>query len=384
MSTPAVLMNDFQRQWREVGSDVLHATQEVGESGWYILGSRVQNFEKNLSAYWGLRHAVGCASGLDALEIGLRVLGIQSGDRVLTTPLTAFATTLAILRCGGVPVYVDVDEHGLLDLLQAEKLLQRDTSIRFMVPVHLYGHALPLPALQKLKDKYRLSIVEDCAQAIGAKFDGKPVGSVGQIAATSFYPTKNLGALGDSGAILTNMPELFAKAIKLRDYGQSEKYLHSEFGLNSRLDELHAAILDSAMLPRLRGWTMRRRQLAKYYQENIKHPLVTLPTQPNGSESVWHLFPLKIQDKRDNLKHWLSERGIQSGVHYPILASDQPVLLKQIPSYKSDELLVAKAFTAQELSIPIHPHMTTEELDRVIDAVNQWDPDTHLHRSAEK
>lgn len=370
----AILMNDFKRQWQDLGPTILAATERVGASGWYVLGTSVSEFETHLAEYWGATNIIGCANGLDAIEIGLRCLGIKAGDKVLTTPLSAFATTLAIMRCGATPIFVDVDDSGLLDLQQAEQLLQKDGSIRFMVPVHLYGHALSLPDLVRLRDRFELKIVEDCAQAIGAKSHGKPVGSVGQMAATSFYPTKNLGALGDGGAVVTNDTALAMLARRMRDYGQSEKYLHSEFGLNSRLDELHAAILDAAMLPKLKQWTDKRREVAKCYQERITHPSVKLPTAPAGSDSVWHLFPLMISEKRQHLQQWLAQCGIHSGIHYPILISDQPALLTQGPVAIHGDLHQARRFVEHELSIPIHPYLFDEEIERVITAINSWKP----------
>lgn len=370
----AILMNDFKRQWQDLGPTILAATEKVGVSGWYVLGSSVSEFEKHLAEYWGTTNIIGCANGLDAIEIGLRCQGIKAGDKVLTTPLSAFATTLAIMRCGATPIFVDVDESGLLDLQQAEQLIQNDGSIRFMVPVHLYGHALSLQDLERLRNRFELKIVEDCAQAIGAKSHGKPVGSVGQMAATSFYPTKNLGALGDGGAVVTNDPALATLARRMRDYGQSEKYLHSEFGLNSRLDELQAAILDAAMLPKLKQWTDKRREVAQRYQEGIKHPLVTLPVAPADSESVWHLFPLLISEKREQLQQWLARSGVYSGIHYPTLITDQPALLAQGPTAIHGDLRQARKFVEQELSIPIHPYLLDDEIDRVITAINCWKP----------
>ena len=192
----AILANDFERQWADIGSDVLRAVQRTGQSGWYVLGDEVKKFEHRLATFWGVAHAAGVANGMDAVEIGLRVLGCGPGDRVLTTPLSAFATTLAIVRIGAVPVFVDTDERGLIDLARCRTLLGQRSDIRFLVPVHLYGHALDCGALERLRDDFALQVVEDCAQAIGAS-----AGTVGQMAATSFYPTKNLGALGDGGGV---------------------------------------------------------------------------------------------------------------------------------------------------------------------------------------
>ena len=254
-----ILLNDFQRQWADTRADVLDATERVGASGWYILGKNVESFERALAASFDRAFAVGCASGLDAIEIALRALGLRPGDKVLTTPLSAFATTLAILRAGGVPVFVDVDDHGLIDLARCEERLATG-DIRAFVPVHLYGQPLPLPRLAELQARFAVALVEDCAQSALARFRGRSAGTVGAIAATSFYPTKNLGALGDGGALLTDDPALRDRCASLRNYGQTARYQHDELGLNSRLDELQAAILAQAFLPRLPAWTERRRR----------------------------------------------------------------------------------------------------------------------------
>jgi dTDP-4-amino-4,6-dideoxygalactose transaminase len=268
-SRPLVAANDFARQWDEVREDALAAVERVGASGWLILGDEVAAFEIELAAWWGVPFAVGVASGLDAIEIALRCAGIDRGDRVLTTPLTAFATTLAIMRLGAEPVWCDVGPSGGLDLDQALTAIRDDPSIRGAVPVHLYGHPLDPAGLAALVDA-GVRVVEDCAQSAGARRDGQPTGTVGAAAATSLYPTKNLGAMGDGGVILTGDPELAARARRMRDYGQARRYEHVEVGLNSRLDELHAAILRSAMLPRLSRWVARRGEIAASYVSGLE------------------------------------------------------------------------------------------------------------------
>ena len=199
-----IRVNPFDRQWEDVGADVIAAVERVGKSGRYILGPEVAAFESKLARFVEAKHAVGCASGLDAIEIGLRALGLRRGEEVLTTPLSAFATTLAIIRAGGAPVFVDTDETGLLDLERARQCLEERPALRFFVPVHLFGQSLDLGRLQALKDEHGLQVVEDCAQALGASWCDRQVGGVGQVAALSLYPTKNLGALGDAGAVFTN------------------------------------------------------------------------------------------------------------------------------------------------------------------------------------
>jgi dTDP-4-amino-4,6-dideoxygalactose transaminase len=365
-----VLLNDFKRQWSEIGTDVLQAVEQVGASGWYVLGEQVRRFEMDLAGYWGVTEAVGVASGLDALELSLRALDIRCGDRVLTTPLSAFATTMAIVRLGGVPVFCDTDSNGLLDLDAVEAILAAEPSIRFLLPVHLFGQSLDLDRLAALRERFAVAIVEDCAQSIGAEWAGRATGSVGRLAATSFYPTKNLGAMGDGGAVLTNDPALAARVRRLRDYGQSAKYRHDEIGWNSRLDELQAAILASAVLPRLRDWTRRRQDMAAAYTAGIHHPAVRLLRPKAGSTSCEHLFPVAVA-RRESFEAHLTSRGIGTGRHYPILIPDQEAMAGTRFEVKG-ELRRARELAKSEVSLPIHPQLTKEEVERVVAAVNEW------------
>ena len=367
-----ILQNDFKRQWEAVEESVLGAARRVGWSGRYVLGEEVNAFEKALAERWGVAEAVGTGNGLDALEIGLRCLGLQPGEKVLTTPLSAFATTLAILRAGGFPVFADVDDLGCLDLAQCRQLLEKDRSIRFLVPVHLYGFALPMEALAWLKTDFELNVIEDCAQSIGAYSAGLRTGTVGQMAATSFYPTKNLGALGDAGALLTNDAALAAKARALRNYGQTEHYLHSQLGLNSRLDELHAAIMRAAFLPRLADWTAARQSTAAKYLAEIQHPSIQLPAPGPDMTPAWHLFPiLAAEGSRDRLQSHLKSSGVTTGIHYPRLICDQAALQEGTWECAA-EPVKARRFASGELSLPIHPFLTEEEVDTVIAACNAW------------
>ena len=363
--------NDLEALWRDAGEDAVGAMRRVGESGWYILGDEVKGFESALASYWGLPHAVGCANGMDAIEISLRALGLEPGDKVLTTPLSAFATTLAIVRAGGVPVFVDTDERGLLDLGACRAALAADPSIGFLVPVHLFGFALDLTNLESLRDEFGLKVVVDCAQAIGATSGGRQVGGIGQMAITSFYPTKNLGAIGDAGALLTGDESLATAARALRDYGQSAKYVHDRIGLNSRLDELHAAILKDAMLPRLDGWTARRREIATRYLAEITHPRIQPLGAPEGIESVWHLFPIVVETGREALLDHLKEGGICTGVHYPVLIPYQAALATA-PHEIIGGLPNAERLAAGEISLPLHPFLSDDEIGRVISCANTW------------
>jgi dTDP-3-amino-3,4,6-trideoxy-alpha-D-glucose transaminase len=367
-----ILQNDFKRQWEFVEERVLGAVRRVGSSGWYILGKEVESFERTLAEFWGVSHAVGTGNGLDALEIGLRCLGLQPGEKVLTTPLSAFATTLAILRAGGRPLFVDVDDFGAIDLRQCRQLLAKEKSIRFFVPVHLYGFPLQMEELARLKEDFRLQIVEDCAQSIGAAYAGIKTGTVGQVAATSFYPTKNLGAFGDGGALLTNDAALAEKAKTLRNYGQTQHYVHATLGLNSRLDEVQAAIMHDALLPHVANWTEARRRTAQKYLAQIRHPSIQLLSPDGEMAPGWHLFPvLAGEGLRDQLRAYLDSCGIMTGIHYPRLICDQAALGKG--SWEAAmELVNARAFVSRELSLPIHPFLTDQEVDTVIAACNAW------------
>ncbi len=368
-----VYLNDFQAQWRSIRSAVLGAVDTVGKSGRLILGEKVRAFEEALATHAGIKHVVGCASGLDAIETSLRVLGLKAGDRVLTTPLSAFATTLAIVRAGGIPVFADVDNTGLLDLEAAEEiLLDKTKPIRFLLPVHLFGHAIELKRLAALKKRFGFYLVEDCAQAFAATSDRVPVGTVGEMSATSFYPTKNLGCMGDGGAIFTADERLAAAARALRDYGQISKYVHAYLGMNSRLDEIQAAILLEAFLPRLAAFTQRRREIAKLYRENIISNALILPPAPTGSASVYHLFPVLVNNQRDRFREHLKSCGIESAVHYPFIIPEQPALQGakfEVPNAMTN----ARRFAEREVSLPIHPFLTDDGVERVIDACNRWE-----------
>ena len=368
-----ILLNDFRAQWKVVGTEVLATVARVGASGWYILGREVERFESALASSWGLPHAVGVGNGLDAIEIGLRCLGICPGDRVLTTPLSAFATTLAIMRCGAIPVFVDTDASGLLDLDRCRKLLLRDSYIRFLVPVHLYGHCVDLEQLDALRKDFDLRIVEDCAQAIGAQSSGRGVGTVGQVAAVSFYPTKNLGALGDGGAVLTTDEAIACRARALRHYGQSATYVHDVQGLNSRLDELHAAVLGDVFLPRLTEWAARRAEVAMRYRSGIQDGPVRLVPVSKDCASAWHLFPVICQStRREAFRSHLLQAGVSTGIHYPRLIPEQKALRDYGRYEVYGPLDNAQILTAEEVSLPIHPFLSRDETDRVIAAVGAW------------
>lgn len=366
-SRKTVLANDFAAQWDEIGEDARAALDRVGRSGWLVLGGEVEAFERELADWWGVEYAVGVANGLDAIEIALRGLGIGPGDRVLTTPLTAFATTLAIIRAGAEPVFSDVDESGLIDLDGVDRALDADRSIRALVPVHLYGHPLNPAALQQVVDRHGTALVEDCAQSVGARRDGRPTGRVGLAAATSLYPTKNLGAMGDGGVVLTDDVALAERARRLRNYGQAERYRHVELGMNSRLDEVHAAILRSALLPRLERWLSRRAEIADRYTDALADSPVLRPLRPDGGRSANHLFPVEVIDGDPGRRaDELVTAGVSVGRHYPVLCCEQPACEDR--GVVVGDLSIARRLAARELSLPLHPHLADDDVRRVIDA----------------
>ena len=368
-----ILANDFKRQWQDTKDAALAAFAAVGESGWYILGEEVRRFETALAGVWPMRHAAGVASGLDAIEISLRVLGCGPGDKVLTTPLSAFATTLAILKTGAAPVFVDTDETGLLDLARCRDVLRQRRDIRFLVPVHLYGHAMNLRELASLRDEFGCRMVEDCAQSLLASFEGQRTGTVGEMTATSFYPTKNLGAMGDGGAILSNDEALCREAQMLRDYGQGAKYRHDKVGYNSRLDELQASLMGRVYLPKLESWTSRRREIARAYLEGIRHPALQPIAAPPGSESVWHLFPVLVAGGgKPEFLRYLAASGVAGGEHYPILIPDQAAM-RGAAHEVSGDCATARRIAHSEVSLPIHPYLTDAEVEQVIAACNGWE-----------
>ncbi|HWM09630.1 MAG TPA: DegT/DnrJ/EryC1/StrS family aminotransferase [Solirubrobacteraceae bacterium] len=369
MTGPAIPANDFAAQWEEVRGDCLEAIDRVGRSGWLVLGEEVRGFERELAAWWGVEHVVGVASGLDALEIGLRCLGIGPGDRVLTTPLTAFATTLAILRIGAEPVWTDVDDSGGLDLAAARAALEGDSSIRALLPVHLYGHPLDLDALRELGEQTEVVVIEDCAQSAGAERGGQPTGTASPVAATSLYPTKNLGAYGDGGALLTGDAEIAERARTLRNYGENGRFNHVEPGLNSRLDELHAAMLRSAMLPRLDRWLERRAAIASRYRAALDGSRMQ-PVQPTGGRSAHHLFPVVVDGDAADARRHLSNAGIGVGRHYPVLCPDQPAC--DGVGTRLEDMHNARRIAELGISLPIHPQLGDADVERVVEACVAW------------
>jgi dTDP-4-amino-4,6-dideoxygalactose transaminase len=361
-----VVMNDFRADPEALVQAEVAACERVIRSGWWVLGTEVSAFEAEWAARLQVPQVVGCGNGMDAIELGLRALGIGAGDEVITTPMTAFATVLAVLRAGAVPVLADIDaDTAMLDVASVQRCLSPRT--RAIVLVHLYGQVGPVEALATLAQQRGIHLVEDCAQAHGAQAGGRPAGAFGAFAAWSFYPTKNLGAVGDGGAFSSASEALAARVRSLRNYGQSVRYHHPHLGMNSRLDEIQAAIL-RARLPWLDGWTARRRAVAQAYAAGIKNPAVrVLPLPADPARHVHHLFVVTCTARAALQKH-LQACGVDALIHYPVPIHHQEPCRTVLRDPAG--LAVAEAHADTCLSLPCHPAITEAQIAQVVQAVN--------------
>jgi dTDP-4-amino-4,6-dideoxygalactose transaminase len=340
------------------------AIRRVMERGWFVLGPEVEAFEQEFAAASGAAHAVGVGTGTDAIALALRAIGIGPGDEVVTAPLSAAYTALAVMMTGARPVFADIDERRLtIDADAAAAAVTPRT--RALLPVHLYGQPADMTALVRVADRHGLAIVEDCAQAHLATAGLHPVGTIGVAGAFSFYPTKNLGALGDGGAVVTRDAAVADRLKRLRNGGQSSRYRHDEFGVNSRLDELQAAVLRER-LARLPDWTTQRRALARAYRAGLAEAPVVVPPECDPGH-VYHLFPVRV-GWRTGFQAHLLERGIETLVHYPVPIPRQPAMAGQDPA----PCPVADRVCAEVCSLPLYPGLPEEAVDRVIAAVRTF------------
>ena len=368
MKTPQINFNNFQLEPEALVQSQIAAFESVLRSGWWILGQKVKDFEGAWASACGTQGAVAVANGLDAIEIGLRALGVGRGDEVITTSLTAFATILAIYRCGATPVFADIDPAtACLSPTSVKRCITSAT--RAVLVVHLYGRAADLSTLKDICDQNNLFLLEDCAQAHGAYHNGHSVGSLGVFGAWSFYPTKNLGAIGDAGALTSSDQSVLGNARKLRNYGQQDRYHHDLIGLNSRMDELQAALL-LERLQYLSTWTVRRRSIAEYYWESILHPEIILLEPPSPADShVNHLFVV-LTPRRDDLQRHLIAHGVQSLIHYPVPCHRQPSMM----DHRIDPhgLSSTEKHCSMCLSLPIHPFLTDEQIEYIASTCNRF------------
>lgn len=364
MSVPFL---DLRAAYEELRPEIDAAVSRVLSSGGYILGDEVAAFEQEWAAYCEAAHAVGLANGLDALTLALRALGVGPGDEVIVPSHTFVATWLAATHCGATLRPVECDPATFnLDPARVEAAIGPRTKV--IVPVHLYGQPADLDAILGIARRHGLRVLEDAAQAHGARYRGRRVGAHGDVVAWSFYPGKNLGAFGDAGAITTNDPELADRIRVLRNYGSRVKYFNEVPGVNSRLDPLQAAAL-RVKLRHLDAWNARRVRAADRYIRGLKDCRVDLPGAQDGCEPVWHLFVLRTRE-RDALLRWLTEAGIGCLIHYPVAPHLQPAYAQL--GHRAGDFSVAESIAAEALSLPIGPHLTEEQQDRVIEAVRAF------------
>ncbi|MBO0719817.1 MAG: DegT/DnrJ/EryC1/StrS family aminotransferase [Blastocatellia bacterium] len=381
--TGAVLQSDPKSNYLAHKREINEAIQQTLESGRYILDEQARAFEREFAAYLGANRCVGVASGTDALHLALRAVGIGAGDVVITVAHTAVATVAAVEMAGALPLLVDIDPATFTICPEAVEDAIRTCSVRpqikAILPVHLYGRPADMLSICNIARRYDLKVVEDCAQAHGAaihEIDGgiggagsSKVGVFGDAAAFSFYPTKNLGALGDSGAVVTNDAEVAARVRLLREYGWRERHVSDVAGFNSRLDELQAAIL-RVKLKYLDEENARRREIAIIYDDRLGRTSLRLPQRPAGAESVYHQYVASC-DQRDVLREHLRHQGVGTLVHYPV-----PVHLQ--PAYRNRVLVHRGALPATEhaarqvLSLPMHPQLSDSQVERVCEAINGW------------
>jgi dTDP-4-amino-4,6-dideoxygalactose transaminase len=339
---------------------------DVLRSGYYILGNEVKEFEEEFANYIGSKYCVGLANGLDALWISIKLLGIKEGDEVLVQSNTYIATVMGITMNGATPIFVEPNSFHNMDDSNLESYITSNT--KAILVTHLYGQATKLDKIIDLCKKHNLTLIEDCAQSHGSKYENKMTGSIGYVGCFSFYPSKNLGCFGDGGAIVTNDAQFAEKVKTYRNYGSQKRYYNETIGTNSRLDELQAALL-RVKLKHINELTLEREQLAQRMLSEVKNPFIELPSVDINCTHVWHLFVIQT-DVREKLMNYLSEHGIQSLIHYPI-----PPHLQEAYSdlgYKEGDFPISERLAKRVLTLPLYNGMTQEEMDYLIHTINQF------------
>jgi dTDP-4-amino-4,6-dideoxygalactose transaminase len=381
-ATPVPLL-DLRRQYLTIRDDVRKAIDHICETQHLILGEEVESFEHEVATYTGVAECVSCASGTDALWLALAAAGVEAGDTVITTPFTFFATASTIIRCGARPIFIDV-EPGTLNLDAAkvrEYLRAGGSSVKAIMPVHLYGQCTDMDAFSDIAREFKLAIVEDAAQAFGATWRGKRAGALGTVAGFSFYPTKNLSAFGDGGCVTTDDPQIAARIRRLRNHGSERRYYHEEIGWNSRLDAMQAAVLRVKM-KHIDKWNARRREIASKYDQLFQEagladarpngkslttdrPVRLLSTSPQAAH-IFHQYVVRVP-KRDELRKFLTDRKIGSEIYYPV-----PLHLQQCFTYLGygpGDLPVSEAAARHVLALPVFPELREDEQQRVVQAI---------------
>src|SRR5215471_2570657 len=377
--TGAVLQSDPKANYLTHKREIDEAIRQTLDSGRYILGGQVSEFELEFAAYLGAKRCVGVANGTDALHLALRAVGVEAGDVVITVAHTAVATVAAVEMAGASPLLVDIDPatftispEAVEDAIGNYRDQSHINRIRAILPVHLYGRPADMRAICDIARRYDLKVVEDCAQAHGAtiqRMGGIKVGVFGDAAAFSFYPTKNLGALGDGGAVVTNDAEVAERVALLREYGWRERYVSDQPGFNSRLDELQAAVL-RVKLKYLDEENARRREIARMYDDRLAPTSLRLPERPVGVESVYHQYVARC-DERDGLREHLREQGVGTLIHYPVPVHLQPAYRNRVPVHRG-ALPETEQAARQVLSLPMHAQLSDAQVERVCEAINRW------------
>lgn len=362
-----ISFNQLDRSYMKFKDEYDKAAISVLESGWYVMGKQVEKFESEFANFTGSKYCVGLNSGLDALILAFRVLGIGNGDEVIVPANTYIASVLGITENRATPILVEPDEFYNINADKIEANITEKT--KAILVVHLYGQAANMKDIKSIADKFNLHLIEDCAQSHGAHFEGKMSGSWGDIGCFSFYPTKNIGAFGDSGAIVTNSEKIYEKMKMIRNYGSRVKYQNEILGVNSRLDEIQAALL-SVKLSHYGDIRKDRANIANRYLKGITNKRVILPTIREGSEQVWHLFVVRVLNRK-KFQTFLTDNGISTQIHYPI-----PPHLSEAYGYlgyETGDFPITEEFSKTLISLPLYEGMTDEEIDYVINAINKYE-----------
>lgn len=358
---------DLTAQYHSIKVEIDAAVHATLESGHFILGPAVSKFEESIAAYLGVDHAIGLASGTDALVLALRALEIGPGDEVIVPAYTFFATAGTVMSVGATPIFVDIDPVTYeMDVAQIEARVTPKT--KAIIPVHLYGHPTDMDPVLELARSHRLKVIEDNAQAFGATYRGRKTGSLGDIGCLSFFPTKNLGAFGDGGMVVTNHPALADRMRMLRTHGWKKKYYSEEVGYNSRLDALQAAILQ-AKLPHVDSWNEKRRAIAGRYSEQLARLGITIPVECDWGRHVYHLYIIR-SDRRDELQAFLKQKGIASEVYYPLPPHLSTPCRKL--GYHEGNFSHAERASHETVALPLYPELTEGQQEEVIAAVSEF------------
>jgi dTDP-4-amino-4,6-dideoxygalactose transaminase len=369
VSKHSIHLDDLRAQYNILKKDFDAAFSEVSQNASFIKGKSLEEFERKFASFLGAKYCIGVASGTDALYLALLSLGIGDNDEVLLPVNTFVATAYSILYTKAKPIFVEMHPQTYnIDVKKIEKAITRKT--KAIIPVHLYGQPAQMDEIMKIAKKHNLAVIEDTAQAHGAKLNGKYAGTYGDVGAFSFYPSKNLGAFGDGGAIVTNNSKIAKDLIKLREYGSTRKYMYDKVGLNSRLDTLQAKIL-SIKLKYLEKWNKKRNLLAEYYTERIQNelPFIVTPSTAPLAESVYHLYVIQVP-KRNQLIRFLEKKGIQTGIHYPIPLHLQKSLAHL--GYTKGDFPITEDYTKRILSLPMYPFLMKQQQDLVIDTIKKF------------